>query len=80
MIYGGRMGVPSYEYFEYAQKQKDYVVLIPVINEGERILKELYRAYRHQISQYADIVICDGGSTDGSMEENRLKNFKSIHF
>ncbi len=76
MIYGGRMGVPSYEYFEYAQKQKDYVVLIPVINEGERILKELYRAYRHQISQYADIVICDGGSTDGSMEENRLKKLQ----
>ncbi len=76
MIYGGRMGVPSYEYFEYTQKQKDYVVLIPVINEGERILKELYRAYRHQISQYADIVICDGGSTDGSMEENRLKKLQ----
>ena len=41
-----------------------------------RILKELYRAYRHQISQYADIVICDGGSTDGSMEENRLKKLQ----
>lgn len=76
MIYGGRMGVPSYEYFEYEQRQKDYVVLIPVINEGERILKELYRAYRHRISQYADIVICDGGSTDGSMEENRLKKLQ----
>ena len=48
-------------------------MLIPVINEGERILKELYRAYKHQIADHADIVICDGGSTDGSLEERRLR-------
>ncbi len=59
MIYGGRIGVPAFAYDEYAGKTKDYVVLIPVINEGERILKELYRAYKHNISDYADIVICD---------------------
>lgn len=73
MIYGGRMGVPAFAYYEYEQKRKEYVVLIPVINEGERILKELYRAYKHQIADHADIVICDGGSTDGSLEERRLR-------
>ena len=71
-----QQGVPGFECREYMEKSNDYAVLIPVINEGERILKELYRAYRHQISQYADIVICDGGSTDGSMEENRLKKLQ----
>ena len=76
MIYGGRIGVPAFAYDEYAGKTKDYVVLIPVINEGERILKELYRAYKHNISDYADIVICDGGSTDGSMEERRLRKLQ----
>lgn len=73
MIYGGRMGVPAFAYEEYAPKTKEYVVLIPVINEGERILKELYRAYKHQIADHADIVICDGGSTDGSLEERKLR-------
>jgi len=34
MIYGGRIGVPAFAYDEYAGKTKDYVVLIPVINEG----------------------------------------------
>ena len=76
MIYGGGVGVPAFEYFEYEQRTSDYVVLIPVINEGERILKELYRAYKHHIADYADIVICDGGSTDGSLEERRLKKLQ----
>lgn len=76
MIYGGRVGVPAYEYDEYEQRTKDYVVLIPVINEGERILKELYRAYKHHIADYADLVICDGGSTDGSLEERKLKKLQ----
>ena len=76
MIDAGRTGVPTFAYYEYAQRTKDYVVLIPVINEGERILKELYRAYRHHIADHADLVICDGGSTDGSLEEQKLKKLQ----
>ena len=76
MIYGGRMGVPAFAYEEYAPKTKEYVVLIPVINEGERILKELYRAYKHQIADHADIVVCDGGSTDGSTAARKLKKLR----
>ena len=70
------MGVPACSYEEYAPKSKEYVVLIPVINEGERILKELYRAYKHQIADCADLVICDGGSTDGSLQERKLKKLQ----
>lgn len=76
MIYGGSRGVPAFAYWEYAQKTKDYVVLIPVINEGERILKELYRAYKHHVADHADLVICDGGSTDGSLEEKKLRKLQ----
>ena len=67
-------GVPRFLCNEFSQKQKEYVVLIPIINEGNRIIKELERAYEHGISEHADIVICDGGSTDGCTEENRLKS------
>ena len=73
MIYEKQSGVPKFECHEFAQKHSDYALLIPVINEGDRILKELKRAGRYQVGSMADIVICDGGSEDGSMEHDRLK-------
>lgn len=73
MIYEKQIGVPKFECTEYNEKTKDYVVLVPIINEGDRIIKELKRAYKYNVSDYADIVICDGGSTDGCTEEVRLK-------
>ena len=76
MLYKGQAGVPQFECNEFQEKSKDYVVLIPIINEGERIIKELKRAYKYNVSDYADIVICDGGSTDGCTEEQRLRKLK----
>lgn len=76
MIYERQMGVPQFKCEEYEEKQKDYVILIPVINEGKRLIKELRRAYDHNISDFADIVICDGGSTDGSTNQTRIKRLK----
>lgn len=73
MVYERRDGVPQFECTEYAKKSKDYVVLIPIINEGDRIHKELYRAKKNNISEYADMVICDGGSSDGCTDENKLR-------
>lgn len=76
MIYEKQNGVPKFECTEYAPKLRDYVVLVPIINEGERIITELKRAYKYNVSEYADIVICDGGSTDGCTEESRLRKLK----
>lgn len=76
MIYKKKTGVPKFECTEYEEKTKDYVVLIPIINEGERIIKELKRAYKYQIADHADLVICDGGSTDGCTEEKRLRQLR----
>ena len=73
MVYEKQLGVPKFECIEYKKKNKDYVVLIPIINEGDRISKELKRAAKHNVSEYADIVICDGGSTDGCTEETNLR-------
>lgn len=73
MIYEKREGVPEFACTEYAGKTQDYVVLIPIINEGERIIKELERAYKYHVTDYADIIICDGGSTDNCTDEKKLK-------
>lgn len=76
MIYDRQAGVPKFECSEYIEKTKDYVVLIPIINEGDRIHKELMRAKDHGVSDHADIVICDGGSTDGCTDEDLLKSLE----
>lgn len=76
MLYERQNGVPQFECMEYEGKTKEYVVLIPIINEGDRIHKELFRAKKHNISNYADIVICDGGSTDECTEESKLRKLK----
>lgn len=73
-VYEKQKGVPKFECNELNHKTSDYAVLIPVINEGSRILRELRRAKVQEIPAYADIVICDGGSTDGSMDAGKLKN------
>ena len=60
MMYEKQEGVPKFLCREYEGKNKDYVVLIPIINEGDRIVKELQRADKFKIAEIADIVICDG--------------------
>ena len=37
VVYEKQPGVPKFECFEYLPKTRDYVVLIPIINEGDRI-------------------------------------------
>lgn len=73
MVFKRQEGVPEYACFAFEQKKKDYVLLIPVINEGRRILKELKRAVKYHVADAADIVICDGGSSDGSTQKKRLQ-------
>lgn len=76
MIYKKKFGVPEFCATEYTGKSKNYVILIPIINEGTRIHKELYRASKHNVADFADIVICDGGSTDGCTEEKKLRKLQ----
>ena len=66
-------GVPAYRKEEFLGRTSSYCVLIPVINEGERIQAELIRAQKAGVPDLADIILCDGGSTDGSTEWEKLK-------
>lgn len=74
MIYKKTDGVPEFEATEYSEKKSRYCVCIPIINEGERIKNELGRAQKHGIDKICDIIICDGGSTDGCTEESLLRS------
>ena len=58
-------GVPAYRKEEFSGRTSSYCVLIPVINEGERIQAELIRAQKAGVPDLADIILCDGGSVSG---------------
>src|SRR5699024_9036294 len=62
-----------YTIAEFAPRRSEYCLLIPVINEGARILTELGRAQKAAVDRLVDIILCDGGSTDGSMKPETLK-------
>ncbi|MFM1979190.1 MAG: hypothetical protein RLZ68_455 [Pseudomonadota bacterium] len=64
--------VPAMEVPLWLGKQHAYCVVIPVINEGERIKNLLARMEHYQISAIADIIIVDGGSIDGSLDLDAL--------
>jgi len=72
-IFEKQSGVPKFSAEEFSGKTKNFVLLIPIINEGERIINELKRAQAAGIENFVDIVICDGGSTDGSTDEKILR-------
>lgn len=76
MIIEQRPGVPSYEIQEISSKCCDYALLIPVINEGERIKLELQKAFNAGIQNHVDIIILDGDSTDNSLPIEMLKELK----
>lgn len=64
--------VPAYEKHVFWDAKSNYAVLIPVINEGERIQLQLQRMM--QVEGMPDIIIGDGGSSDGSLDLNFLKS------
>ncbi|MBE6688998.1 MAG: glycosyltransferase family 2 protein [Ruminococcaceae bacterium] len=74
MIFEQKEGVPRYECREYAPKNTKYCVLIPIINEGERIKRELERAKTAGVDKLCDIIICDGDSTDGSTADEIMQS------
>lgn len=65
--------VPSFDTPLWLGRQHPWCVVIPVINEGDRIKNLLARMAAFNIADMADIIIVDGGSSDGSLELQSLQ-------
>lgn len=65
--------VPDFKAPLWLGRQQRCCVVIPVINEGGRIRSLLCRMAALNIASIADIVIVDGGSTDGSLSLDSLQ-------
>lgn len=61
--------LPAFDTALWRGRTSEYCVVIPVINEGERIRNLLRRMSDLGIAKLADILLVDGGSTDGSLEK-----------
>lgn len=65
--------VPTFDTPLWLGRQHPWCVVIPVINEGERIKSLLSRMAAFKIDGIADIIIVDGGSTDDSLALDTLQ-------
>jgi dolichol-phosphate mannosyltransferase len=68
--------VPTFEIPLWLGRKYPYCVVVPVINEGRRIKSLLAKMAAHNIVEVADIIIVDGGSTDGSLELEFMRQRK----
>ncbi|HEY9225784.1 MAG TPA: glycosyltransferase family 2 protein [Gemmatimonadaceae bacterium] len=69
-----RPGVPAHERHVFRPKEKRYCVAVFVINEGDRIRTQL--AGMASLADTVDLIVADGGSTDGSLALDTLDAFR----
>jgi dolichol-phosphate mannosyltransferase len=69
-----RPGVPAHDRFVFADKAHKYAIAVFCINEGERIRAQLTRMAH--LADQADIIVADGGSSDGSLKRETLGGFR----
>lgn len=65
--------IPDFQATMLKDRTSRYVIVIPVINEGERIRSQLRDMAQQGICGKTDTVVVDGGSTDGSLDLEFLK-------
>lgn len=65
--------VPEFGISFWLGRKHRWCVVVPVINEGDRIQNFLSKMKALNIEEIADIVIVDGGSTDGSLKLDLLR-------
>jgi glycosyltransferase involved in cell wall biosynthesis len=63
--------VPASQIQILHERRHKYALVIPVLNEGERIRRQLTRIA--EVGPSVDVVVADGGSTDGSLAPDFLR-------
>lgn len=63
--------VPAFETHALTPRVHRHALVIPVINEGARIRAQLERL--HALALPVDVIVADGGSTDGSLDPDFLR-------
>ena len=63
--------LPDYSWYDLAPKRHSKALVIPVLNEGERIKTQLNAIIALDLP--LDIIIADGGSTDSATDPELLK-------
>jgi len=58
--------LPAFDATLHSGRSHDHALVIPVINEGERIRGQLMRI--RDAALPVDVIVADGGSTDGSLD------------
>ena len=59
--------IPAHRAEILLPRRHDHILVIPVINEGERIRVQLARVAAANLP--VDVIVADGGSTDGSLDQ-----------
>lgn len=64
---GDDLGAPVYQIIWQRPRKRRWAICVFVINEGEKVRKQLREMKPH--AELVDLVVADGGSTDGSLDE-----------
>lgn len=71
-VFPSDWAIPSFTKRVLSPRSTKYCIVIPVINEGERIAAQLRHMAVLGLMQQADTIVADGGSTDGSLDGDML--------
>lgn len=68
-----KKAIPEHTLVTFKKKKNRFAIGIPIINEGKKIRKQLQSMQKLGLDTAFDILIFDGGSTDGSTDHEFLK-------
>ncbi len=71
LITSNSYDIPNYTVKNFIEKKYNYALVIPILNENGRISKQLEKI--KALSPKVDIILADGGSTDNSIIDSKLK-------